>query len=156
MEGESGKKVKEDKVHSISEELFDFVVLSKRSLGRRWNDLSLEKRKEFVELYKLLLQDSYTRRIISYEDEKVIFGKEMRYSERIAEVRTTLVTNTNDIPINYRLIKMKEQWKVYDVVIEGVSLVTTYRNQFREVLANRTLEDLFEILRKKVNMGEKI
>ena len=66
------------------------------------------------------------------------------------EVQTTIVTKTSEIPINYRLIEKNGRWKVYDVVIEGVSLVSNYRTQFREILANKTPEALLDILRKKV------
>jgi len=149
LEGESGKKIKEDKIHAISEELFDFVVLSRRTLGRKWKELSTDERTEFVNLYKLLLQKVYTRRILSYQEEKVLFDREMRYSESMAEVQTTLVTNNGNISIDYRLINSKGGWKVYDVVIEGVSLITTYRNQFRTILANKSMKELFEILMEK-------
>ena len=150
LAGEKGKQVKAEKVVAISEDLFDFVELSKRSLGRSWNTFTQDERMEFVALYKKLLQRSYSDRITSYSDEHILFGKEITLSKNIVEVQTTLQTKTGDIAINYRLIEKDNRWKVYDVVIEGVSLIKNYQSQFREILANETPEALLEILRKKV------
>ena len=141
----------EEKVRVASEALFDFVELSKRSLGQNWNRFSSEQRREFVPLYKSLLQNAYSGRITSYTDEKVVFGKEIALSEKTVEVQTTLMTKKADISINYRLIQNDDPWKVYDVVIEGVSLINNYRAQFREILGNNSPEALLEILRKKIN-----
>lgn len=153
LTGEGGKKIKEEKVRATSEDLFDFVELSKRSLGQNWNRFSPEQRQAFVPLYKLLLQNAYSGRITSYTDEKIVFGKEIALSEKTVEVQTTLVTKTADISINYRLIENDNQWKVYDVVIEGVSLINNYRSQFREILGNNSPEKLLETLRNKVEKG---
>ena len=148
--GESGKKVKEEKIRTISEGLFDFVELSKRSLGQNWNRFNPDQRSKFVPLYKSLLQNAYSGRITSYTDEKVLFGKEIALSEKTVEVQTTLVTKTGDIAINYRLMQKDGQWKVYDVVIEAVSLINNYRAQFREILGNQSPAALLEVLRKKL------
>ena len=150
LKGEAGKKAKKEKISSISQEMFDFTELSKRSLGQNWSKLSPEQQKEFTELYKSLLEDTYADKITTYTDEKLIFGKEIPLSDQTVEVRTTVVTQTSNIPINYRLIEENGRWKVYDVVIEGVSLISNYRSQFREILATKTPEALLETLRKKV------
>ena len=153
LKGEAGKKAKKEKISSISQEMFDFTELSKRSLGQNWSKLSPEQQKEFTELYKSLLEDTYADKITTYTDEKLIFGKEIPLSHQTVEVRTTVVTQTSTIPINYRLIEENGRWKVYDVVIEGVSLISNYRSQFREILATKTPEALIETLRKKVSHG---
>lgn len=150
LKGETGLKVKREKIRTASQKLFDFVELSKRTLGINWNNLSVEQRKEFVRLYTDLLEDAYIDKITAYTDEKVRFTKEIRLSEKTVEVRSTVTTKTADVPINYRVIKADGSWKVYDVVIEGVSLISNYRTQFREILANKPPASLLETLRAKV------
>jgi phospholipid transport system substrate-binding protein len=137
----------------ISAELFDFTELSKRSLGQNWDKLNPDQQKEFINLFRSLLEETYADKIMSYTDEKVVFNKEISLSGKTVEVQTTIVTKTSEVPIHYRLIEKNGNWKVYDVVIEGVSLVSNYRTQFREILANKTPETLLETLRKKTRKG---
>ena len=151
LKGEPGRKVKREKVRSISEDLFDFAELSKRSLGQNWKRFSPDQQEEFIKLFKSLLERVYADKITSYTNEKVTFKGEITLSEKSVEVPTTIVTKTSEIPIHYRLIEEKGHWKIYDVVIEGVSLVNNYRTQFREILAKKTPEALLDILRKKVS-----
>jgi len=150
LKGESGKKVKREKIRNISDNMFDYTELSKRTLGQNWSKLNAGQQTEFLGLYKTLLEDAYADKIIAYTDEKVVFGKETTLSEKTAEVQTTIITKKADIPINYRVIQKGADWKVYDVVIEGVSLVSNYRNQFKEILLNKTPDALLDTLRKKV------
>jgi phospholipid transport system substrate-binding protein len=150
LKGDAGKKVKKEKIKLISEKMFDFTELSRRSLGQNWNRLSPDQQKEFIILYKSLLEEAYADKITSYKDERVIFKKEITLSEKTFAVETIIVTKTSEVPINYRVIEKDGQWKVYDVVIEGVSLVSNYRTQFKEILANKTPDALLETLRKKV------
>ena len=150
LKGESGKKVKREKIRNISDNMFDYTELSKRTLGQNWSKLNAGQQTEFLGLYKTLLEDAYADKIIAYTDEKVVFGKETTLSEKTAEVQTTIITKKADIPINYRVIQKGADWKVYDVVIEGVSLVSNYRNQFKEILLNKTPDALIDTLRKKV------
>jgi phospholipid transport system substrate-binding protein len=150
LKGEKGAKVKKEKVHNAAMKFFDFVELSKRTLGLNWNKLTPDQRKEFVDLYRSLLEDAYVDKLISYTNEKITFTKEVPLSETTVEVQSMVTSKTGDIPIFYRVIKKENEWKVYDVVIEGVSLVTNYRNQFREILGNNPPEKLLETLRTKV------
>jgi phospholipid transport system substrate-binding protein len=150
LAGESGKQAKIEKISEITEEVFDFTELSKRSLGQAWNQFSPEQQTEFVSLYKKLLKNTYADRIVSYNNEKIEFGKETPLSDTTTEIETTIGSKTGDVPINYRMKKNNDRWCVYDVVIEGVSLINNYRTQFRGILANNTPEGLIEVLRKKV------
>ena len=149
LKGEAGKKVKEQRIQAGAEKLFDFVELSKRTLGLRWNDFTPEQRKEFVQLFEGILKDAYIERITAYDNEPVNFTKEVPLSETTAEVQTVVITKSGQVPINYRVIKKENDWRVYDVVIEGVSLVSNYRTQFREILGNNPSEKLLETLRTK-------
>ena len=150
LKGESGKKTKRQKIRSISDKMFDYSELSRRTLGQDWKKLNPAQQNEFTDLYKSLLEDAYADKIINYTDEKVAFSKENQLSEKTFEVQTTVLTKKADIPIYYRVIQKDGQWKVYDVVIEGVSLISNYRNQFREILMNKSPEVLLDTLRKKV------
>jgi phospholipid transport system substrate-binding protein len=131
--------------------VFDFKELSRRTLGRTWKKLSPEQRTEFVELFTQVLQGVYADLLMSYTDQKVIFGDEKMLKKGRAEVESYLVTSDGrKIPIFYQLTDKTGSWRVYDVIIEGVSLVKNYRTQFKEILANNPPEKLLEILRGKV------
>jgi phospholipid transport system substrate-binding protein len=126
------------------------VELSKRTLGLNWNKFSPEQRKEFVELFKAILKDAYVDKITAYTNEQVNFTKEVPLSGTTIEVQSIVVSKGGETPISYRVINKENNWKVYDVVIEGVSLISNYRTQFREILGNNPPEKLIETLRKKV------
>lgn len=149
LKGEAGKKVKEQKIEVAAEKLFDFVELSKRTLGLNWNKFTPDQRREFVDLYKKILKDAYIEKITAYTNEKVDFTKEVALSETATEVQSVVAYKGGIVSINYRVMKKGNDWKVYDVVIEGVSLISNYRTQFREILGNGTPENLLETLRKK-------
>lgn len=150
LKAESAKKVKKDKIRAISEKMFDFTELSKRTLASNWSKLSPEQQKEFIELYTSLLEDAYANKIMAYTDEKIVFSTEVALTEKTVEVWSTVLRKNGDVPIYYRVIMKDGSWRVYDVVIEGVSLINNYRSQFREILANNPPESLLETLRKKV------
>ena len=136
------------------EKVFDFTELSKRTLGRDWKKMSAEQQQEFVKLFKELLQGVYADRLLAYSDQKVLFDKEIMLKKGRAEVQSYLQTSDGKkIPLFYRLTDKSGSWKVYDVIIEGVSMVKNYRTQFRDILAKGSPDKLLEILRDKVNKG---
>jgi len=143
-------KIKE--VGNIIGEVFDYKELSRRTLGKDWKKLSAEQQTEFVELFRELLQGVYADRLLAYSDQKVIFDKEIMLKKGRAEVQSYIVlADGKRTPLFYRLTDKTGQWKVYDLIIEGVSLVKNYRTQFREILANGSPDKLIQILRDKVN-----
>jgi len=150
-------KSKDEQVSQLSEvisTIFDFDELSKRTLGRDWKKMNAAQQKEFVELFRELLQGVYADRLLAYSDQKVIFDKENMLKKGNAEVQSYLQTSDGKkIPLFYRLTEKSGDWKVYDVIIEGVSMVKNYRTQFREILAKDSPEKLLEILRSKVGKG---
>ena len=150
LKDKSAEKIREKRVRSIIDELFDYSELSKRTLGKNWAKLNSGQQKEFSDLFSTHLGNVYMDRILAYSDEKVVFDKEKKRKNR-ALVYSRVVTQSKDIPIDYRVLQKKGQWKVYDVVIEGVSLVKNYRSQFREMLKKEKPEYLLEALRKKVD-----
>ena len=150
-------KTKDEQIATLGsqiETVFDFTELSKRTLGRDWKKMSAEQQKEFVKLFKQLLQGVYADRLLAYSDQKVIFDKEIMLKKGRAEVQSYLQTSDGKkIPLFYRLTDKSGSWKVYDVIIEGVSMVKNYRTQFKQILAKDSADKLIEILRDKVKKG---
>jgi len=146
----SETETEKKKIWAIVDSIFDYTALSRRSLGRNWKRLNPDQQKEFTHLFRRLLGNLYMDKIMTYTDEKVIFIKEKVFSKNKAEVETKVITKSKEIPISYRMILKNDFWKVYDVVIEGVSLVRNYRSQFKSILKDKTSSDLLRILREKV------
>ncbi|MGD8295621.1 MAG: ABC transporter substrate-binding protein [Desulfobacterales bacterium] len=148
------KDVKITEIGNIIGEVFDFTELSKRTLGREWKKMKPEQQKEFAELFKELLQGVYADRLLAYTDQKIEFGKEIELKKGRAEVQSNIVlSDGTKVPIFYRLTDKSGDWKTYDLIIEGVSLVKNYRSQFREIIAKESPDKLLEILRDKVSKG---
>jgi len=147
-------KAKDEQIATIGKEIdhiFDFKELSKRTLGREWKKMSAEQQKEFVKLFKQLLQGVYADRLLAYSDQKVVFDKELMLKKGRAEVQSYILTSDgNKIPLFYRLTDKSGSWKTYDIIIEGVSMVKNYRTQFKQILAKDSPDKLIEILREKV------
>ena len=150
LKAASAKEIEKEQLRLIYDGMFDDVELSKRTLARNWNSLNVAQRKEFVLLFRQVLEKAYIDKILAYTDEKIVFERETMVSGTQAEVQTKIVTSSKEIPISYRVLLKDGAWKVYDVVIENVSLVLNYRTQFNDILAKNTPEQLLEILRKKV------
>ena len=141
-------KIKE--ISTIIDEVFDWQELSRRTLGREWRKFTPEQQKEFVSLFQALLQDIYADRILAYTSEKIEFGKETQLKKGRMEVESYIITTDNKkVPLFYRLTDKSGQWRVYDVVIEGISMVKNYRGQFRQILSKKKPEDLLQTLRDK-------
>jgi phospholipid transport system substrate-binding protein len=148
------KDAKIDKIRSIVNEIFDYTELSKRTLGREWAKFNAPQQGEFVKLFSDLLEKTYADRLLSYSDEKVVFEKESLLREGQAEVTSNVLTaDGKKIPLDYRLIQKEGNWRVYDVIIEGISLVKNYRDQFRDILVKDSPEEVLKMLRDKAAKG---
>ena len=150
LKSESAKEIKKQRLRSIYKNMFNEVEFSKRTLARNWDKLNAAQQKEFIELFEQVLEKTYIDKILSYTNEKIDFYKESIKSEKLVEVQTKVITSSKEIPIFYRLILKDGAWRVYDVVVENVSLVQNYRTQFNDILAKNNPEHLLEVLRKKV------
>lgn len=135
-------------VRQVVDRRFDYEEMAKRSLPN-WNQLSSSQRREFVTLFSELLATSYADKLSKYSGEKVNYVGD-RVDGDLSEVKTLLLRSNDRIPINYRLIN-KSQWVVYDVVIEGVSLVNNYRSQFARVISESSYAELVRRLQAKVD-----
>jgi len=129
--------------------IFDYGEMAKRSLGIHWKARSGSEQKEFVALFATLLENSYANKIESYENEKILYEKEIIDGD-YAEVKSRVVTAKRDeYSLDYRLLKKGNRWIVYDVVIEGVSLVSNYRSQFNKIIVNQGYGELLKKLKTK-------
>ncbi|MBH0191595.1 MAG: ABC transporter substrate-binding protein [Nitrospira sp.] len=132
----------------VVEARFDYQEMSRRALGAPWNTLSDQEKQEFVGLFRTLLTNSYADKIETYSGEGVQYLNE-RTEKEYAEVRTKVLSGKTEIPLDYRLINKVNDWRVYDVVVDGISLVNNYRGQFAKIIKSSSYADLVEQLRKK-------
>lgn len=136
-------------IRKIVSERFDFEEMAKRSLGLHWRKRTPEERKEFVPLFADLIERSYIKKIEAYTDEKILYPVE-RVNGEYSEVNTKVVTKRNvEIPIEYKLLKKDGKWEVYDVVVEGVSLINNYRTQFNKIIRTNSYEELVKKMKNK-------
>ncbi len=127
---------------------FDFAEMARRSLGNRWNTLAEAKEAEFVAAFMQFAEGSYLNTIGSYRGEKIIYGHE-RIDADFAEVETQVLGRGEPAPITYKLHLVGDEWKVYDVVIEQISLVSNFHSQFGRILQTASMDDLMKKLREK-------
>lgn len=131
---------------------FDFTEMAQRSLGSTWRRISPGEQQEFLKLFTQLLEESYASNIESYRGEKVLYGHEFEEKE-FAEVDTKIITNRGEeFAINCKLHELNGDWKVYDVVIENVSIVNNYRSQFNSLLAKHSFAELLDRIRERLGM----
>ena len=130
-------------------ERFDYEEMSKRSLALHWKKISAKEKQEFIPLFSDLLERSYINKIESYTDEQILYTNE-NIDDGYAVVKTKIITKRNvEVPIEYRLSKKNNQWRVYDVVIEGVSLINNYRNQFNKIIRQDSYQELVQRMKNK-------
>ena len=136
-------------VREVARGLFDFEEMAKRALARHWAQRTPEQRKRFAELFADLLEASYVSRIEAYSGEKIVFLPEVADGDTMA-VRSRVATKAGtEIPIDYRLHKNGNRWLVYDVAIEGVSLVSNYRTQFNKIITQSSYDELVKKMEQK-------
>ena len=149
MKGEGKAAERRDAVRQIANEIFDFGEIARRSLGRYWQPLSDAQRTEFVGLFGDLLERSYISKIELYGGEKIVYSGE-RMDGDLAIVSTKIITkNGTEVPIDYRLFRRGDRWMVYDVNIEGISLVSNYRTQFNKIIQSNGYNTLVDRMKAK-------
>ena len=149
LKGEGKAAERRVAVRKIANEIFDFGEIAKRSMARHWQPLSEAQRNEFVGLFADLLERSYISKIETYGGEKIQYTAE-RIDGDYATVSTKIITkNGTEVPVDYRMIKRADRWLVYDVSIEGVSLVSNYRTQFNKIIQTSSYSELVSKLRNK-------
>ena len=146
------KAEQREKFWAIVKPVFDFDELSKRTLARNWKDFNGDQQAAFAEVFSELLGNIYVDRIQGgYNDETIEFGEQIKHESRpLAVVKTFIVSARNRIPVDYSMHDQDGTWRVYDVKVEGVSLVKNYRSQFKEILSKESPDQLIERLKEKV------
>lgn len=146
------KAERRSQIRAVIRNRFDFREMARRSLAANWKKRSSEEQKEFVEIFSDLLQSSYIGKIEGYTDEKITYDKEvLKKKGRYGVVSTTIVAKDVNIPIDYKLILKNDKWWVYDVVVEGVSFISTYRSQYNRVIKRESYAALIEKMKSKLN-----
>jgi phospholipid transport system substrate-binding protein len=138
-------------LHGAESESFDFREMARESLGTHWGKLTPAQRDEFIELFGSLFERSYNRLVLRFLGERnTIYGTESIQQDR-ATVATTLVSKQDArLPVDYRLVRHNEQWAIYDVAIDGVSLAMNYRAQFSKILRSSSFDALVQRIRTKL------
>jgi phospholipid transport system substrate-binding protein len=149
LKTDAQKDTRREALEKIVEERFDFDKMSQLSLARHWKERSDAEKSDFIALFGRLLKDTYISKMEGYTDEQVVFINELIKKQK-AQIDTKIITQTVEIPINYRMFTRDNvHWLVYDMVIEGVSLIGNYRSQFGQMLEKDSFEELMNKLKKK-------
>ena len=144
------KEVQREKIWELVSQVFDFKAISMRALAKNWKLFNDEQKKEFTKVFAELLKNTYIDKIQGeFHDEEIVFTGQDLISSKKARVNTKIIRGKVEIPMDYSMRLSHDKWMVYDVNIEGVSLVKNYRNQFKEVLAKDSPDQLIQRLKEK-------
>ncbi len=143
------KETKRQTLTATIEARFDFDTMARSTLGRHWRKATPEQRQRFQELFAKLLESTYLGRIEAYTNETVSYGEEKMRGNK-ALVETSVHSGNTDIPIHYKLVHKDDGWYVYDVVIEGVSLVRNFRSSYGAILDRKGFDQLFARMEEKI------
>lgn len=146
------KQEREAKLKAIITPVFDYDEVARRTLASHWNERSAAERKEFTSLLRAFLEKIYSDRIALYDGERLVFTRE-HIDQEFAEVESKIINRKNRENdanlVIYRLKRSNGKWKVYDAVVENISIVNNYRSQFHRVISKSSFEELKRMLRKK-------
>jgi phospholipid transport system substrate-binding protein len=144
-------QAKNNAVVEIVTPMFNFALMAKLSLGRKyWSDLTQDKKDRFTELFVKRLRQSYLDKLTTYTDEEIIYEPPVEVKKKI-HIPTSLISKGKKISMLYKLYPSSNIWKIYDIEIQGVSIIRSYRSQFREILQKGTFDDLLQRMQKSVN-----
>lgn len=147
---ESTKETRNEKIRELIDPMFDFELMAKLSLGKKWLTLNEQDSKKFVKLYIERMKNSYSSKFDTYKDEKVNIIEIQEPKKSRLVLVTDLLTNGDKLSINYKFYKPKTQkenkdnWLIYDVEIQGVSMLKTDKSQFSEFLQTKTIQELMD------------
>ena len=135
-------------IRQAAKDLFDFDEMARRTLTRHWADRSPEEQAEFVRLFTDLLERSYIGRIESWSGEKIVYTTEV-VDGGFASVRSKIITRRAEVGLEYRLLQRDGRWRVYDVLMDGVSFVSTFRSAFDRIIQQSSWSGLMDKMRKR-------
>jgi len=144
------KKERIDRLREAVNPIFDYQEMAKRALGTHWRRRTPAEQEEFVILFRDFLEGIYSDKIDLYGGEKVLFGRQT-VDEDFAQVESTIINpKGEEIAVNYKLRRVNGKWKVYDAVVENISIINNYRSQFDRVISGSSYQELVKRLREKV------
>jgi phospholipid transport system substrate-binding protein len=138
-----------DKLRAHIHEIFDFKALTARALGVHWRQFSPVQQDDAARAMADLLEVTYRDALDKYNEQRVEYLESRELREDQVEIRTQVVSNGQSLPIHYRMERQENAWRIYDVVIEGVSLVQNYRTQFQEIMLRKSPDELIAMLKDK-------
>jgi phospholipid transport system substrate-binding protein len=148
---EAQKVAQRDEIWKVIRQVFDLEGIARITLGRNWRRFTPAEQIEFTEIFGRFLGTNYVEKIQSgFSGEKVEYLKADLITEKKAVVKTTIIRESTEIPVHYKMHQKQGTWRVYDVIIEGVSLVKNYRTQFNSLLMKNSPRDLIESMKKKL------
>ncbi|EAU55236.1 MlaC/ttg2D family ABC transporter substrate-binding protein [Mariprofundus ferrooxydans] len=128
---------------------FDYTAMASRSLGKPWRKIDSDERAHFTELFRELLERSYGNRLSGYKGQKIVFANAEEKGDK-ARVKSTVIDGTRETPVEYRLHQTPTGWQVYDIRIEGTSMVRTFYQDFQSTLDNGNYQTLVKTLQDKI------
>lgn len=146
------KELQREKIWELVSQIFDFKAISIRALAQNWKTFNDKQQEDFTKVFTELLKNTYIDKIQGeFQDEEIVYTGQDMISDKKARVNTKILRGKVEIPMDYsmKLSKSKNKWMVYDVNIEGVSLVKNYRNQFKEILVKESPDQLIQRLKEK-------
>ena len=147
---EAQKETQRDEIWKVIRQVFDLQGIAQITLGRNWRQFNQAEKNEFTEVFGRFLGNNYVDKIQSgFSGEKVDYLEQEKITDTKAIVKTKIVRESMEIPVDYKMHKTGADWRVYDVIIEGVSLIKNYRTQFNSFLMKKTPKDLIETIKKK-------
>jgi phospholipid transport system substrate-binding protein len=144
------KEGKRSQMSAVINKRFDFRAMSQRTLATNWKKVTAEEKQQFVALFSQLIENSYVGKIEAYTNEKVEYPGE-KVKGRKAVVETLIITSSADVPVNYKVYQKGDQWLVYDVIIEGVSLISNYRSSYQEIMKKEGFDGLLAKMQAKID-----
>lgn len=140
------KLERREKLRKIIYAEFDFVAISQGAVGHRWRKFSAEQKSRFIPLFKRLLENTYINTIERYKGEKISFVREVKQSNSVVRADSVVESKGTEFKVSYLLRRNNQDWKVFDVVIEGVSVVSNYRSQFKQMLRRGSAAEIEKLL----------
>jgi phospholipid transport system substrate-binding protein len=149
LAGPAAVERRRQEIQRIVENLFDFPEMTRRSLGRHWTDRTAREREEFIRLFKGILEHSYFGKIENYSGQRMLYLSETIDGEYATVRSKVTIGRKNELSVDYQLHLVEAQWTVYDVVLDGISLVSTYRAQFNRIIQISSYDHLVDEMRLK-------
>ena len=153
---ESGtdSEAKREKIRAVINERFDYRAMSQRALARNWKKASTDEQQRFVELFARMMQNTYLVMVEEYNNQAVEYGDETIRKQKYAKVKTIIVDSGKRIPVDYKLRLKDGEWLIYDVVIEGVSMINNYRSSYQQIVKRDGMQGLIAKLETRLSSSQ--